>query len=502
MLLLFFIVVPFFSSIICLLFFNKKTILPFFITLLTSVGCLIVSIYIFYKKFFLLNNLSNNSLFLLDFQKIWLPEFGISFHLRLDSLSLLMIILTSLISCIAVMCDWNINYKNSGLFYFYFLLTILGFFGVFLSEDLFLFFLFWELTIFPLYFLILYWHNEELNIQFVSQTIKKFFVYSQISGMFLLISILYLVQEYYNLTGLLTFDYLILQKVILPFNKEFFLMLGFFLAFIIKMPIFPFQDWYSNIHLCTPASGSIDILGFLLKTSLYGFLRFNLCFFPNVLSIFFKIGNFLSFLTIFYNIFLVYTQNNIKKIITSLSMIHIGIIFLALNNINQFSYQGMFLYFVSCTLITSALFIIIKNLKENFNTYNIFSYIKLSQNFTSLSSFFLFFLLINIGIPGTGNFSGEILILLGSFLISPILVSIVVFNLLFLVGFILKIIVSMYYGPENKVSFIQKNVFFSYILLYWIIFLIFLIGIFPQIVFNFSTSWFTFISQKNLFFLI
>ncbi|WP_343128846.1 complex I subunit 4 family protein [Buchnera aphidicola] len=501
MLLLFFIFVPFFGAIFCLFFLRISSRFPIILTFFISCSCLLLSCLIYYKKFFVLTVGERKNLYLLEYCHKWIPEFGITFHFRLDGLSLLMIIMTSFLSCIAVLCDWRKKYKNSGLFYFLFLLILCSLLGCFISEDLFLFFFFWELSIFPVYFLILLWGDKNLDIKFLHYTLKKFLIYAHISSVLLLISILYLVQIYYEQTGLLTFDYLILNKVILSQKIEFLLMLSFFLSFIIKTPLFPFLDWYSEIQICAPTSGSINILYFLLKVSLYGFLRFNLYMLSQHRVLFSKIGIFLSIITILYSINKIFTLKNIKTIIIYLSVIHIAIIFYSLNYLNNFSLQGSVLSLCSYSLTTAALFMLLGFLKEYYQTNNFLVFKNISKVLSKFSSFFFFFIFSNIGLPGTGNFSGEILMFLGSFFFSPILTTFIIFSLLFLSGFLLYIIVQTYYGSYKIIKIFKQFTFLTYLILFFIIFLIFFIGLFPCIILDLSEYWIDCIYKKNLFFI-
>lgn len=209
----------------------------------------------------------------------WIPQFGISVHLALDGLSLLMLILTFFIGIIAVLISWKEIVNNPGFFHFNLLWILSGIVGVFLSLDLFLFYFFWELMLIPMYFLIGIWGHE--NKVYASH---KFFIFTQASGVIMFLSIIVLYFIHGGLTGIYTFDYTLLLGTALSPVTGFLLMLGFLAAFLVKLPVVPFHSWLPDAHTEAPTAGSLILAALLLKTGAYGLLRFVLPLFSQCFS--------------------------------------------------------------------------------------------------------------------------------------------------------------------------------------------------------------------------
>src|SRR5690606_10887092 len=217
----------------------------------------------------------------LEFQLPWIERFGISFHLALDGLSLLMIMLTGLLGVMAVACSWSEIQRHVGFFHLNLLWNLGGVIGVFLAVGLFLFFFFWEMMLVPMFFLIALWGHNAPGGKGRIYAATKFFIFTQASGLLLLVAILGLVFVNYRATGVLSFDYDVLRNTPMDLATEYVLMLGFFIAFAVKMPIIPFHSWLPDAHSQAPTAGSVDLAGILLKTAAYGMLRFALPIFPN-----------------------------------------------------------------------------------------------------------------------------------------------------------------------------------------------------------------------------
>lgn len=471
--------IPFLGAILAFKSAKLNIKLPRIIASFSVFFCCIIVMLITYKYFYLLkHNLLVNNYYLYNW-KSWYSIFGINFHLGINGLSLIMVISTCLMAFCAILSEWeNIN-SNSGSFYFFLLSLISGIFGIFISLDTFLFFCFWELIIIPMFFLIYNYGNVAQKKKFRFKVARKFFIYAQLSGFSLLISILGLSFAYYNSVGIWTFNYLVLKNTPMTLLIEFWLMLGFLLAFVIKMPLIPFHDWLPDTQLCTPISGSVDFLGIFLKTSIYGFLKFNLTFFPNIIHIFSPLLIILGIFSVLYGSIMAFSQDNFRKFIAYISISHTGLIFSILNCINLDSYKGVMLYMVSDLLTISAILILVKNIQKFFHTQNMYKIGNLWNINGCFTWFFQFFLLISIGFPGTGNFSGEILMLSSLFFYSPILSSILIFLLFLQVVCILKIIKTILYGDS---SIENINLILSYrdiFLLFLFIVILFFIGLNP-----------------------
>ncbi|HKA00246.1 MAG TPA: NADH-quinone oxidoreductase subunit M [Candidatus Solibacter sp.] len=205
----------------------------------------------------------------------WVPNFGIHFHLAIDGLSFLMLVLTLFLGIVAVLCSWTEIREKIGFFHFNLMWVLAGIVSVFLAVDLFLFYFAWELMLIPMYFLIVIWGHERRVY-----AATKFFLFTQCSGLLMLIAILALYFMHHQVTGVYTFEYSELLGTALGRGAERAIMLGFFVAFAVKLPVFPFHTWLPDAHTEAPTAGSVILAGLLLKTGGYGMLRFVVPLFP------------------------------------------------------------------------------------------------------------------------------------------------------------------------------------------------------------------------------
>ncbi|WP_343183656.1 complex I subunit 4 family protein [Buchnera aphidicola] len=459
---------------------NKK--IPRVISLFFIFLTFLLLLNIFFNNNFFLKNNNINKLWNLEYNFPWIPKLGIGFHFAMDGISFLMVLLTIFLSFISILLIWNYNFKNIGFFYFCIMFIISNIIGIFLSIDLFLFFIFWEIIIIPTYFLSIFYGKNLYNSSKQINSSNEYLVYSQISGFILLFSILGLVYNYYLQNNIFTFDFNLLKNLVLSEKTEFFLMFSFFISFIIKFPLIPFHGWFPNFNKNTHISGSYDLIGIIIKVSAYSLLRFNIFLFPKSSLHFSNFFCIFGLFCIFYSIFLAFSQKNIKKIISYTSISHMGFILIALYSSSFISYQGIIIQIISYSISTSALIILIRILYKNFNTYNLKKMGGLWKIMDFVPGFFLFFIMASLGIPGTGNFIGEFLMLLGSFQYFPIIICISTLGLVFLSICLLQMFHIIFYGScrisclKNQIS---KLEFFILLILSSI--LIF-IGIFPNII--------------------
>jgi len=263
-----------------------------------------------------------------EFHLPWIQTLGISIHLAVDGLSLLMVLLTALLGVLAVGCSWGEIQKNVGFFHLNLLWSLGGVIGVFLAIDLFLFFFFWEMMLVPIYFLIALWGHSGSNGRSRVYAATKFFLYTQIAGLIMLIGILGLVVYGYMMTGMIGFDYNYLLAVAnhLPPEVAYAFMLCFFIGFAVKLPVFPLHGWLPDAHAQAPTAGSVDLAGILIKTAAYGLLRFVIPFFPAASAQFADIAIILGLIGIFYGAFLAYQQTDMKRLLAYTSISHMGFI--------------------------------------------------------------------------------------------------------------------------------------------------------------------------------
>ncbi|QTM69321.1 NADH-quinone oxidoreductase subunit M, partial [Buchnera aphidicola (Hormaphis cornu)] len=402
------------------------------------------------------------------------------------SLSLVMILFTSFLSLISILCSWYKSLENPGFFYFNILWITSSTMGIFLAIDLFLFFFFWECVLIPIYFILLLWGLKNKKFIHECKTVANtFFIYSQISGLILLLSILGLVCYCYYLTNVWTFNYNILINIPLSLSMEYLLLSGFFLAFIIKMPIVPLHCWLPNVHVQLPTSGSVDLSGFLLKTSVYGLLRFCIPLFPNAFVVFSKIGLVLGVITIVYASLIACVENNIKRLISYASISHMGILLIGICVNSALSLKGVIIQMVSNGISTAGLFILTGYLYERLKTYDIRKMDGLSGVISWIPGLLLFFSVANVGIPGTGNFVGEFLILLAAFQKFPIVVLLSYIGLIIVVFYSLNLIQRLYYGKfVSQITFVKINML-EFIIIFLLIFVLVVIGCYPNVILDF-----------------
>ncbi|QJC31790.1 NADH-quinone oxidoreductase subunit M [Enterobacteriaceae endosymbiont of Donacia tomentosa] len=501
MLLLCFILIPFISGLICWQSEKINFKLPRLIALGSISFVFILSIFEYISKpfFFGKKLFFIYPLWMSEFTLNWIPRLGIKFHLAIDGLSLIMVNLTGLLGIMAVLCSWNEIKKWHGFFHLNLLWILSGVIGVFLSVDMFLFFLFWEIMLIPMYFLISLWgHKGDQPGYSRIKAATKFFIYTQSSGLLMLIGILSLVFLHQKITGKLTFEYVDLLNTPQNLKTEFFLMLCFFIAFAVKIPTIPFHGWLPNTHSQAPTAGSVDLAGILLKTAAYGLLRFTLPLFPLASLKFSFIGIILGILNIFYGSWMACTQSDIKKIIAYTSISHMGFILIGIYSNNKLAYQGVIIQMISHGISAAAQFILCGQLYERLKTRNIKFLGGIWNNINILPGLFLFFSLASIGIPGTGNFIGEFLILLGNFQTYPIYASIATFGLLFSSIYSLNMMQKIFYGSTKIQTNLKKMFLREKIILFILLILLLVIGFYPQPILNISDNIMNNIYYKNI----
>ncbi|ALD15128.1 NADH-quinone oxidoreductase subunit M [Buchnera aphidicola (Aphis glycines)] len=488
MLLSLLVIIPFFGSIISFFSFQLKQCIPRYVAIFSIVLTLLISIKLWFFDSSHVYQIKNYPHWNHELILSWIPRFGVEFHLAVDSFSMIMLFLTFFLGIISIFSAWNEVKENEGFFYFNIMLALTGVIGIFIACDLFLFFFFWEIVSIPMYFLIALWGNNKKNKTHAINAANKFFIYSQISGLLILISTFLLVFNYYQNTHVFTFNYnLLLFNSINP-NIEYMIMLAFFIAFVIKMPIVPFHSWLSDFHVESSYCGSIDIIGALLKTAPYALFRYNITLFPNSMHKFAPIAMFLGLFSIFYGSLLAFSQTNIKRLIAYASISHMGLILIAIYSNNEISFQGIVVQIISSSLSTAALCILSGQIYKYFKTQNILEMGGFWSNFYWIPAFSLFFSLANLGLPGTGNFIGEFLILFGMFKTYSIVSVIAVISIVFSSIYSLHMMQRIYYGSSKQKHAIifpnMKEFGISIILIFTLLF----VGLIPQKILNISTD--------------
>jgi len=353
------------------------------------------------------------SAWLVELQLPWIPQLGIHFALAVDGLSLLLLALTVLLGIMALASAWSEIGERTGFFYFNLLWVLSGITGVFLAMDLFLFYFFWEMMLIPMYFIITIWGHE--NRVYAG---TKFFLFTQISGLLMLVAILGLYFLHGRATGSYTFDYRELIGTVLSPHSERWLMLGFLGAFLVKLPAVPLHSWLPDAHTEAPTPGSVVLAGLLLKTGAYGLVRFAVPLFPNAAAEFASLGMALGAVSILYGALLAFAQTDLKRLVAYTSVSHMGFVLLGVFAWNQLALQGVVMQMICHGISTGALFMLVGALDKRLHTRDLRRMGGLWSIVPRMGAVFLVFGLASLGLPGLGNFLGEFMVLLGAFRVS------------------------------------------------------------------------------------
>ena len=338
----------------------------------------------------------------------WMDSPPIRYHVGVDGISLFLVLLVTFLSVLCVLISWRSVEIHVKEFFFFLLLLETGTIGVFVSIDLFLFYVFWEITLVPMYFLIGIWGHERRVYAAL-----KFFLFTIISSLLMLVAIIWL----YNLFG--TFDYERILRDIstgargFSFLQQFWLFLAFFVAFAVKVPLFPLHTWLPDAHVEAPTAGSVMLAGVLLKMGAYGMLRFCLPLFPDAAHALAAPVIVLAIVGILYGSLVAMAQPDLKKLIAYSSVAHLGLVVLGIFSFNQLAVQGAIYQMLNHGVSTGALFLLVGMIYERLHTRLISDMGGLATPAPALATFFLITTLSSIGLPLLNNFVGEFLVLLG-----------------------------------------------------------------------------------------
>jgi NADH-quinone oxidoreductase subunit M len=344
----------------------------------------------------------------------WIQGLSVSYYVGVDGISLLLILLTTLLTPIALLSSWNAITRRLKEYVLFMLLLEVGMLGVFSSLDLFLFYIFWEGMLIPMYFIIGIWGGENRIYAAI-----KFFLFTLVGSLLMLVAIisLALYTSGSQQVGKFTTDLVELYRVApgLPVSMQTWMFLAFALSFAIKVPIFPFHTWLPDAHVEAPTAGSVILAGVLLKMGTYGLLRFCLPLFPQAALKFMPLIAVLAVVGIVYGALVSLVQKDIKKLVAYSSVSHLGFVVLGIFALNEEAVQGSIIQMVNHGLSTGALFLIVGMIYERRHTREISEFGGLSKVMPVLATFFMIISLSSIGLPGLNGFVGEFLILLGSF---------------------------------------------------------------------------------------
>jgi NADH-quinone oxidoreductase subunit M len=342
----------------------------------------------------------------------WVPQWGIYYFLGVDGISLWLVLLTTLLMPIAILSSWNAIQDRLKEYLIFMLLLETGMVGVFVALDLFLFYVFWEFTLVPMYFLIGIWGGPRRVYAAV-----KFFLYTMAGSILMLLAIISLWVAAQAQLGHGTFDVLELVKVAnaLPVNVQMWLFVAFAAAFAIKVPLWPLHSWLPDAHVEAPTAGSVILAGVLLKMGTYGFVRFNLPLFPAASVQAAPAIAVLAIIGIIYGAIVSFAQTDVKKLVAYSSVSHLGFVMLGIFSLTPQGIQGGILQMINHGLSTGALFLIVGMIYERKHTRDLSAFGGLMKLMPVYGALSLIVVLSSMGLPGLNGFVGEFTILLGAF---------------------------------------------------------------------------------------
>jgi NADH-quinone oxidoreductase subunit M len=349
----------------------------------------------------------------------WIPLYGIAYRMGVDGISLFLVLLSTFLMPLVILASWNVTNRVKEYFAFMLMLET-GLIGVFLALDLFLFYVFWEVVLVPMYLLVGVWGGQG---RIYAAT--KFVLYTTAGSVMMLVAILSVYFMHGNVTGLYTFAYepisdaLASGRLTFTPTAELWLFLAFFVAFAIKVPLFPFHTWLPDAHVEAPTAGSVLLAGVMLKMGTYGLIRFNLPFFPNVSVLLAPVIATLAIVGIVYGALVAMVQPDMKKLVAYSSVSHLGFVVLGIFGLTSMGLEGAVYQMLAHGVSTGALFLLVGVLYDRRHTRLIADYGGVAHRMPVFAALFLLVALSSIGLPGLNGFVGELLILVGTFGVNP-----------------------------------------------------------------------------------
>ena len=387
-----------------------------------------------------------------DFQFVeqvaWVPAWGAQYHLGLDGITLFLVLLTTLLTVLAIVGAWTQIGHGVREFMITMLLLEVGMTGVFVSLDMFLFFVFWEVMLFPMYFLIGVWGSERRLYAAI-----KFVVYTMASSALMLVAILVMYYLNYRTTGVLSFSILDWYQLKVGLPAQYWLFAAFALAFAVKVPMFPFHTWLPDAHVEAPTAGSVILAGVLLKMGTYGFIRFAMPLYPQAVAVALPWLIGLAVVGIIYGALVCMVQPDMKKLVAYSSVSHLGFVMLGLFALNEQGVQGSVLQMLNHGISTGGLFLVVGMLYERRHTKAIAEFGGLMKVMPVYATLVLIIVLSSIGLPSLNGFVGEYLILVGAYQVSPpaaiIAASAVILAAVYLLWMYQRVFFGVVTNPKN-----------------------------------------------------
>jgi len=410
----------------------------------------------------------------------WIPRFGIALLFEMDGLSLMMVALTLVLGLVAIISSWNEINSRTGFFHFNIMAVLAGVVGVFTAMDLFLFFVCWEVMLVPMYLLIAIWGHEARDYASM-----KFFLFTQVSGLLMLLSILVLVNQHYLQTGYLSFAYVDLLQAEFSTSTAAWLASGFIIAFIVKLPAVPVHTWLPDAHTQAPTAGSVILAGILLKTGAYGLIRFALPLFPEAVEPLQFSGMLLGAISVLYGGVMAYSQSDFKRLVAYSSIAHMGFVLIGVFAWSTLAVQGAVMQMVAHGFSTAALFMIAGLIQQRIHTREMSKMGGLWMQAPRMGAIALFFVVASLGMPGLGNFVGEFVILLAAFKVNVTLTVAATFGVVVAAVYSLSLMQRTFQGkPSSTTAAIAELDSRELITLVLLMCALVWLGVYPQPVFD------------------
>ena len=378
----------------------------------------------------------------------WIPAFGIDYHVGVDGISLWLVVLTGFLTPISLLSSWESIEKKTKEFTFFVLALEAFMLGVFVALDLFLFYVFWDAMLIPMYFLIGVWGYDRRIYAAI-----KFMLYTMAGSVLMLVAILGLAYLHSEATGSYSFDYARLLSMQIAPTTQYWFFLAFAVAFAIKVPLFPFHTWLPDAHVEAPTAGSVILAGVLLKMGTYGLIRFAFPLFPEAAAFFAPYIAVLAVIGIVYGALVAMVQPDMKKLVAYSSVSHLGFVVLGICALNANGLQGAVYQMVAHGISTGGLFLIVGMLSDRRHTRLISEYGGLKGVIPRLTAVFLIITLSSIGLPSLNGFIGEFLVLLGAFRWEPRYAVVAASGVILSAVYMLWMVQRVYYGEVTN----EKN---------------------------------------------
>jgi len=381
--------------------------------------------------------------------KAWIPSWGITYALGVDGISLWLVLLTTLLTPVVFLSSWNTIHKHPKEYVISFLIMEAAMIGVFIATDVVLFYVFFELTLLPMYLVIGVWGGANRIYAAI-----KFFLFTIAGSLLMLLGIIYIGFRHFHDSGVWSFAIADFYGMHFPMRVETLLFFAFSLAFAIKVPLFPLHTWLPDAHVEAPTGGSIILAGVMLKMGTYGFIRFVLPFFPNATVKYAPLLIALSVIGVIYGALVAWVQPDMKKLVAYSSVSHLGFCVLGIFALQQSAIEGSILQMVNHGISTGALFLLVGVIYERRHTRKLSDYGGLAATMPIYAVFFVIAVLSSVGLPGLNGFVGEFLILSGAFKTSPAAATIAATGVILAAIYLLWLVQRVFFGPitndENR----------------------------------------------------